>query len=387
MTEYKENRRLFSLKGVLNRRDFIANFLTVNAIATGIFITPLIILFFLKPGYMFSLLGIGEFKTGFAIFITLWIFAYTITEVVLYFTNIARRIKDILGENSEKASYIITSFISVYIFITGYLNSDNFSFLKWILVFIVLYLMSRKGKISAQEPKDELARFNWGAFLGTWIWGLFNKSYKALWALPLWFTPAGLNYAIVCGLKGNTWANKKTKYEDIEQFHKNQKFQTKIWLCVIPVIAITIFFSSITTIGFIARHYEKTHPEFKIHLEKYIQKLDIEQAERIFSQIEFKDGEYKFYIEPATWDKTSEQIKGKIINTAAVYVTDTDKNLIKLKYEEEVPLSTLKKVKIYSSFNNEILGEFNFKDDDKYKKIEVRNIKGKYKINKYPSLP
>ena len=387
MTQYEENRRLFSLKGILNRRNFIANFLTINAITTGIFITPLIILFFIKPDYMFSLLGLGEFKTGFAIFIALWIFAYTVTEVILNFTNIARRIKDILGENSEKTAYIITSFISVYMFITSYINADNLKFLKWITLFIILCLMCLKGNISSKDPKDELARFNWGAFLGTWIWGLFNKSYKSLWAIPLMFTPAGLNYAIVCGIKGNVWANKNKPCENIEQFHKNQKFQTKIFIFVIPILAIIMFFSSIAAIGIIGKNYTKTHPEFQIHLEKYIKKLDIEQAKRIFTQIEFKDGEYKFYIEPTTWDKTSGKIKGKILNAAAVYVTITDKNLSKLKYEEEIPISDLKKIKIYSSFNNEILGEFDFNPEDKYTKMEVRNIKEKYKINKYPSLP
>ncbi len=48
---------------------------------------------------------------------------------------------------------------------------------------------------------------NWSAFIFSWLWGLFNGSYVALWGLLLWFVPMGaIIWAIVCGASGNRWA-------------------------------------------------------------------------------------------------------------------------------------------------------------------------------------
>ncbi len=54
-------------------------------------------------------------------------------------------------------------------------------------------------------------KFNWGAFLLTWIWGIFNKSLIPLFLLPILFIPkvGALIYfffAIWFGKKGNEWA-------------------------------------------------------------------------------------------------------------------------------------------------------------------------------------
>ena len=51
-------------------------------------------------------------------------------------------------------------------------------------------------------------KFNWGAFLLTWIWGLFNNTYITLIALPIAFIPKfasllGFLLAIYFGIKGN----------------------------------------------------------------------------------------------------------------------------------------------------------------------------------------
>lgn len=68
-------------------------------------------------------------------------------------------------------------------------------------------------------PK-ELKKWNWGAFLLNWFWGLFNKSYWSLLALIPYFGVIG---AFICGLKGNEWAWKNKKWESIEQFHSVQR--------------------------------------------------------------------------------------------------------------------------------------------------------------------
>jgi len=88
-----------------------------------------------------------------------------------------------------------------------------------------------KGTIVPEVVSD---KFNWGAFLLSWIWGLGNKSYITLTMLAtvvLVFIPfvnmlagmAQLGLAIWFGIKGNEWAWQNKKFESIEAFHAYQK--------------------------------------------------------------------------------------------------------------------------------------------------------------------
>ena len=83
-------------------------------------------------------------------------------------------------------------------------------------------------------PAAVTDRFNWGAFLLTWIWGLGNKTYITLLILltmVLAFIPfvnlvsgiAQLALAIWFGIKGNEWAWKNKKFASVEVFHEYQK--------------------------------------------------------------------------------------------------------------------------------------------------------------------
>lgn len=74
-------------------------------------------------------------------------------------------------------------------------------------------------------------KFNWGAFLLTWIWGLGNRSFITLIVFPIsflscipfvgWIIPFACN--IWFGIKGNEWAWQNKRWESIEQFHSVQK--------------------------------------------------------------------------------------------------------------------------------------------------------------------
>lgn len=70
------------------------------------------------------------------------------------------------------------------------------------------------------EVEKEMSKWNWGAFFLNWFWGIFNKSYLALFALVPFL---GAIWAVVCGLKGNEWAWKNKKWESIEHFRKDQR--------------------------------------------------------------------------------------------------------------------------------------------------------------------
>jgi hypothetical protein len=66
----------------------------------------------------------------------------------------------------------------------------------------------------------EVKRWNWGAFLLTWIWGIGNQVWIALLALiPI----VGLVMMFVLGAKGNEWAWEKGRWDSVEAFHRTQR--------------------------------------------------------------------------------------------------------------------------------------------------------------------
>jgi Cytochrome oxidase complex assembly protein 1 len=76
----------------------------------------------------------------------------------------------------------------------------------------------------AQVPA-EIDRWNWGAFLLNWIWGLGNETYIAL----LMFVP-GVNVVMmfVLGAKGSAWAWRNTRWRDVAHFRRVQRLWA-IW--------------------------------------------------------------------------------------------------------------------------------------------------------------
>ena len=102
-------------------------------------------------------------------------------------------------------------------------------------------------RMSNLEFQKHLKKFNWGAFIGGWIWGLINGVYITLIEIPLSCLPplALLGFAIYCGIKGNEWAWEKWK-EDYgearkEDFVNRQKTQSKVFIIIVIVhLIITI---------------------------------------------------------------------------------------------------------------------------------------------------
>ena len=94
---------------------------------------------------------------------------------------------------------MVASILSVVIFM-GYTPVGATFFGKWISFFVILVLIFQKGKITAKKPKSKIIKFNWGAFLGTWIWGLFNKAPITLLMLPLCLTFSWFPFMLICGL-------------------------------------------------------------------------------------------------------------------------------------------------------------------------------------------
>ena len=92
------------------------------------------------------------------------------------------------------------------------------------------------------QPKDtpippKLDRWNWGAFLLNWIWGLGNSTYIAL----LMFVPfVGIILIFVLGAKGSKWAWKNRLWEDEEHFIRTQRNWARAGLAVIVGLALLV---------------------------------------------------------------------------------------------------------------------------------------------------
>ncbi|MBR6163733.1 hypothetical protein IKQ26_07590 [bacterium] len=112
---------------------------------------------------------------------------------------------------------------------------------------------SGKGKESV-VPEVIKKKFNWGACLGTWIWGIGNDSYLTLLIIPAFFLgPFSIFFLIGLpiwfGIKGNEWAWQNRYFDNIAQFNKYQRNWAKIG------VAITVVMTIITVLGCIILSY------------------------------------------------------------------------------------------------------------------------------------
>jgi hypothetical protein len=100
---------------------------------------------------------------------------------------------------------------------------------------------------TAAAPKDippEIDRWNWGAFLLSWIWGIGNGTPIAL----LTFVPlVGLVMVFVLGAKGSRWAWRNKRWDSVEHFKRVQRKWAIAGLIVWVVgiaLSVPIFFGT-----------------------------------------------------------------------------------------------------------------------------------------------
>lgn len=91
---------------------------------------------------------------------------------------------------------------------------------------------------SPAEIPPELDRWNWGAFLLHWIWGIGNSVFIAL----LMFVPlVNLVMIFVLGAKGSRWAWRNRAWRDAEHFKSVQRkwavAGVATWALVLVVLA------------------------------------------------------------------------------------------------------------------------------------------------------
>ena len=97
---------------------------------------------------------------------------------------------------------------------------------------------SGRGTIAVVPPGID--RWNWGAFLLNWIWGLFNHVYIAL----LMFVPfVNIVMMFVLGAKGSAWAWRNKRWESVEEFRRVQRGWAIAGAIVVAALALLTAFA------------------------------------------------------------------------------------------------------------------------------------------------
>lgn len=394
MGYFDENNKLFGLNGVIGRRNFIVNCLIIEIIESVVFLTPFIYSMFFSSEM--RAVAVGDIKPLWFMIVQCLL---ALISTALYFPSVVRRVRDIIGEEDDNRIFLVSSVIAVVIFM-GYTPVATSFFGGWILLFTLFSLIFMAGKITGQKPKNEIVKFNWGAFFGTWIWGLLNRVPKTLVILPLFFTFAWVPFMVICGLKGNEWAYKnQNKDSQLIEFHQRQQVQSVVLGILTPVLFLVLSLVFFVVTIFSLSLYVDKHPYFKDKMMLHVKNLQIDSAESGFERIELKDGVYCFYVDPEDWVEVTRPIfKQAVINSAANYVLlKNGKSTVGLK-DRLAAVDLLNKIKIYSTYNDEVLGEFymdpkqakeyllNIDNPDAFQEIKREYLKS-YKFNNNPSLP
>jgi Cytochrome oxidase complex assembly protein 1 len=106
------------------------------------------------------------------------------------------------------------------------------------------------------EPKPippEIDRWNWGAFLLSWIWGVGNNTFIALLALIPIF--GQLVMPFVLGAKGSRWAWRNGRWDSVEHFKRVQR-QWAIWGAIIWLGSIVLFGGGLGAGFYLFKHSE-----------------------------------------------------------------------------------------------------------------------------------
>jgi len=91
--------------------------------------------------------------------------------------------------------------------------------------------------LERQTIPAEIDRWNWGAFLLNWIWGVGNNTFIALLTLVPFF---GLVMPFVLGAKGSAWAWRNGRWDSVAHFKRVQRLWA-IWGVVIWLGGIVLF--------------------------------------------------------------------------------------------------------------------------------------------------
>lgn len=344
---------LFSTKGILGRREFLLSGAYIGMISS-VFLTPLTYVLVLP-----SVFNVDVDSYGFK---TLWVIAIVATTL-LSLPSVVKRINDINGKVDKRINILLSILIVAF----ALLYAVEGGFILYIMCLSFgAFLLFKKGKITSKYAHNTVNEFNWGAFFGTWIWGICNKSYKTLWMIPLSITPLGGYFALVCGLKGNKWAIKNKDWNNNKEFKDSQETQSIVFsvlaLLVYPIIlTFLIIFISFAVVFKIADDSVKDPEKGKVtmqRMEKFLENIE----SKTFESYEISSTENRFYIAPNTWYYLSYSDRMKTLDLAANIASKKRTDKYKQKncstcysYSKTTELP---RTKIYSAKNHELLAEY-----------------------------
>jgi hypothetical protein len=98
---------------------------------------------------------------------------------------------------------------------------------------------SGQEKMAVVPP--EVDRWNWGAFLLNWIWGIGNNTLIALLVFVPFF---GFVMPFVLGVKGSAWAWRNKRWDSVEHFRAVQRKWAK-WGAILYLVLAALFAASI----------------------------------------------------------------------------------------------------------------------------------------------
>ncbi len=361
--DLEKNSNLISFCGIIGRRDYFLNFVYICMIAS-FSIIPQQSYIINNIGSIDNIFKLNEIIYSAPLWIKAWIIFTSVFLSTVSISNAIRRLNDINGVVNRTfniAASIIIALSGVSIFFPIFIAAILVGFVFGLNI----YLLFTKGKITGQDPHDITKEFNWGAFLGSWIWGLINNSYKPLWILLLCFTPASFYFQLVCGIKGNEWAYKNRLWENDEKFLDSQRTQSLvfiiIYVIIIPIIAIALSIFIFIIILSAALAVSKQPAVHKVPSKPPIER--IQSTMESFGSLYFKSYTIgpkinKFYVEPSEWANSSFKEKQTMLDMAATIASG--KKMQKHDGKHYSKTTELPRTKIYSSKNQELLGEFYF---------------------------
>ena len=351
------NTKFLGTDGIIGRYDFCYNLIFLGMIAL-IFSLPLNLYLLANLGTLEDLLNLNKVWAEASWLLKIWTLVGGIVCSYIVCINANRRLNDINGKISKDINLIFSTLFILNTF--GVIFPCPIAMLLTTLNTVaILYLVLKKGEITGKYPYDYRKEFNWGAYFGTWLWGLWNKSYKTLWIILLGWTPWGFLYSLYIGMKGNEWAANNRDWQNLDEFKKSQETQTMVFVLykvlLLPIIIYTVVFGTIFGIMATSIKEAASSPECNSKLEK------LDTTFEKFSSIYFESykitkDENKFYVLPEDWSRYSYSEKKDILDMAASLASSkrskADKNGYYSKTKE------LPRTKIYNVKNNELLAEY-----------------------------
>ena len=366
------NENLFSFEGVIGRHAYLVNIVIICALSFLVMF-PYTTYFYNHASNLADFLNFYGMYNSAPVTLKFWLILGTGVICAISASNICRRLNDIGGEVRVGTNVVlcIVSIISSFSFMLPLYVSALFMIMSFILCLVLLCV---KGKITGALPYDYKKEFNWGAFFGTWIWGLFNKSYITLFELLLWLTPFGFYFQLYCGLKGNEWAFKNKNCTDVDAFNKSQKTYALVFtilsLVVFPILYFLLVFAIIFVIGlFVAND---SNPNLSTprgsQVEAKLDKVLDSFINLYFVRFEITQDENKFYVSNNEWNNSDFKDKKDMLEMAATRSAQYRRNKFKPKSSQKTESFSksgeLPRTKIYSSETGKLLGEFVMNERD-----------------------